>query len=216
MSKKTKAENLQVFNETETKRVIEYIQNNPDMINLGLILIFACGIRVGELAALKWCDVHESPNACYISISRTETRYKDKTGRYVYDVKDSPKTDAGERDVIIPRDYIWVLKKLKAINPFTEFVFTKNSERVKADKFRKRMYRICDALNIPRRATHAIRKTYGSILLDNDLDSRLIIGQMGHTEIATTERFYHKNRRSREEKFDIISSIPEFRSTTKK
>lgn len=54
-----------------------------------------------------------------------------------------------------------------------------------------------------------IRKTYGSILLDNHVDNRLIMGQMGHTDIRCTETHYHRNRRSVQQKIQIVSAIPE-------
>lgn len=54
------------------------------------------------------------------------------------------------------------------------------------------------------------RKTYGSILLDNHIDNRFIIGQVGHTDILCTENHYHRNRRDMEKKMEIISQIPEF------
>ena len=77
---------------------------------------------------------------------------------------------------------------------------------------RLRQKRICDKIKIYRKSPNKIRKTYGSILLDNHIDERLIIGQMGHTNILCTEQHYHRNRRGIERKQDILSSIPEFQS----
>ena len=44
------------------------------------------------------------------------------------------------------------------------------------------------------KSPHKIRKTYGSILLDNHIDNKLIIEQMGRTDIRCTEEHYHRNR----------------------
>ena len=41
---------------------------------------------------------------------------------------------------------------------------------------------------------------------------RLIMEQMGHTDISCTESHYHRNRRSIDAKSQIISSIPEFQA----
>ncbi|MDE7030923.1 MAG: site-specific integrase, partial [Lachnospiraceae bacterium] len=59
---------------------------------------------------------------------------------------------------------------------------------------------------------HKIRKTYGSILLDNHIDNKVIIDQMGHTDILCTEEHYHRNRKSIDVKSQLISSIPEFQT----
>lgn len=198
-----------VFNDFESGEIMNYLKSHQDIINLGLSLMFVTGVRVGELVAMKTEDVHSNEFSAYISISRTETRYKDDDGRFVYDVKESPKTDAGIRDVIIPKDYIWIIKSIRALNPFSEYMFEDRGRRINADKIKTRLNSVCDAVGIPRRGTHAIRRTYGSILLDNNIDNKLIEGQMGHTSIVTTERFYHKNRRTNDEKSQILSNIPQ-------
>lgn len=50
----------------------------------------------------------------------------------------------------------------------------------------------------------------GTILLDNNVDRRLVEGQMGHADIITTETRYHRNRRSIENKQEVLSAIPDF------
>ena len=65
-------------------------------------------------------------------------------------------------------------------------------------------------LGIYHKSPHKIRKTYGTIPFDNHIDNKLIIGQMGYTDISCTENHYHRNRRSIDTKSRIISNIPEF------
>ncbi len=198
----------EVFSEPETDKIIEYLKKNLDIWNTGLLLMFVTGVRVGELSTLK----HEDFTVDSVKIRRTETSYFDENGKKIYEVKDFPKTKAGIRDVIIPYDYRWILDRIKLFNPWGEYVFVnKKGRRMTNNCFRNRLYRICDKLRIKRRSTHKIRKTYGSILLDNNIDNRLIINQMGHTDIITTETKYHRDRRTRDKKSSIISNIPDFK-----
>ena len=80
------------------------------------------------------------------------------------------------------------------------------------NSIRTRLYAICKKLDIYPKSPHKIRKTYGSILLDNNIDHRLITDIMGHTDILCTENHYHRNRRTLEAKQHILSNIPEFRA----
>lgn len=202
-----KEDSDEVFNEIETDMLIEYLRRHLDIWNTGLLLMFVTGVRVGELSTLK----HEDFTDDSVKIRRTETIYFDENRRRVYSVKEFPKTKAGIREIIIPADYRWILDKIKLINPFSTYVFTNDEdERMTGACFRHRLYRICDKLEIKRRSTHKIRKTYGSILLDNNIDNRLVINQMGHANVITTETKYHRDRRTREKKSNIISSIPDF------
>jgi len=146
-----------------------------------------------------------------VKIRKTETRYKEKDAHTcIYGIKHFPKTEAGVRNVIIPDDYLWIVKRLKMQNPFGEFIFMKDGRRMTTNMFRNRLGKICKYLGIPHKTPHKIRKTYGSILIDNNVDTRLITDMMGHTSIACTERHYHRNRKSLDRKSEIISSIPDF------
>ena len=197
----------EVFDEDEMPIMMEYLEKNLDIYNLAILLMFVTGIRIGEAVALK----HSDFDGCTFKIRRTETRYKEN-GKYVYDIDDYPKSPAGVRTVIIPKQYEWLANTIKKTNPFCEYIFMKDGERMHTQTIRLRQKRICDKIKIYRKSPNKIRKTYGSILLDNHIDERLIIGQMGHTNILCTEQHYHRNRRGIERKQDILSSIPEFQS----
>lgn len=198
----------EVFSEEELPIILKYLSDNPDIHNLGILLMFVTGARVGEIVALKYEDFFKDGSA--ISIKRTETRFKDSTGKYVLEVKDFPKTRAGIRQVVIPQDYQWIYKELRKQNPFGEYIFMYKGKRLSAQSIRMRMSRVCEKLNIYHKSPHKARKTYGSILLDSNIDNRLVIGQMGHTNVNCTENHYHRNRRSIETKIEILSNIPEF------
>lgn len=193
--KEMKADNEQVFMMDEIPKVIEYLEQNQDMQNLGILLLFKTGLRIGELSALKNCDI--SGNV--IHVSRTEICYKDDDGNRIFEVRDFPKTEAGIRDVVIPTNCQWILKKLKSMNPFGEFLFMEDGERIRTYIFRNRLRTVCKHSDVVMKSPHKIRKTYGSILLDDGAAESLIISQMGHTNIKTTKEHYYRNRRNAEQ-----------------
>ena len=205
--KRTFKEDYQeVYSEEEMGMVMRYLMNNIDLINLGILLIFVTGIRVGELVTLRLDDFI---NDYELKIRRSETYYKDDN-HYVYEVKDMPKTQAGFRNVIIPQDYQWIRAMFRRLNPFGEYLILKNGKRVHGQQVWYRLKTINDKLGIYNKSPHKIRKTYGTILLDSGLDKRLIKDLMGHADILVTENHYHINRKSQEKKRDIVSNIPDF------
>lgn len=200
----------EVFNEEETRLFMDHCMDNLDIKNTAILLMFVTGLRVGELVTLKHKDIKDN---C-ISIRRTETRYEspEKKGKCVYDVKEFPKTKAGVREVALPKDYQFLLSKMRSLNPFGEYIFTdENGQRITTNAIRRRMERICKTLGINRRSPHKVRKTVNTILMDSKLDNNLIKGQMGWSNITVGENHYHRNRKSIEKKVDILSAIPEFR-----
>ena len=194
----------QVFFVDDEEAMIKYMKDNLDVINLGILLMFKSGIRVGELAALKSSDLDGNE----VHIRRTETRYKDReTGKIIYAVKDHPKTEAGIRDVIIPNDSLWILKELKKNNPFGEYLFEKNGIRINSYVFRQRIYSNCKKTGTCRKGPHKVRKTYGSRLYDSDIPKALLMSQMGHTDITCLEKHYYYNRYDKERITDAINNV---------
>lgn len=199
------ADSEEVYTEEEMPKIINELLKKKDLKNLGIILMFVTGMRIGEVSTLKLEDFDENT----VRIRRTETRYK-MDGKYYIEVKEYPKTPAGVRTIVVPDDYIWIIKSIKEKNPLGEYAFMCGKTRITSSCFRRRLIRTCKLADIPYKSPHKIRKTYGSILLDNHLDNRLIVGQMGHTNVLTTEAHYHRNRRSIENKSKILSALPEF------
>lgn len=197
----------EVFDERETILMMDYLEKHPDPKNLGLLLLFVTGMRVGELTVLSAADI--GPN--FISIHRTESNYTGRDGKQVSVVKDRPKTEAGFRAVTVPGNYLWLLDKIRQLNPFGEFLFVNDKgKRITEKTMQMRLYRNCDKIGITRKSPHKIRKTYVSILLDAKVDQRFILDQVGHVDIETSENYYHRNRKTIDRKQQILDEIPDF------
>ena len=200
----------EIFYDDEISRIIEVIRENPYPNNLAVALMFATGMRIGEVVTLK----HSDFNGMTVTIRRSETRYRLPNKKYEYVVQDHPKTDAGFRTIVIPDSFKWVVDKLKTSNPFGEWIFVRRDRKTKitTNTIRSRIRSLCKELDIPIRSSHKIRKTYGSILLDSNLDTKFIQSQMGHTDIQVTETFYHRDRRKIDQNSRIINSVEAFKN----
>lgn len=186
--KNKKSAESQVFNEDETIAVTRYLRENQNIHNLGLLLLFETGLRVGELCVLK--PEHILPEG--IKVESTEIYYKDsETNKNVFEIKETPKMGADDRIVVIPPQARETLRKIKLMNPFGEFLFMKNNKRIHSIRFNYYLYKACKAVGIPERSTHKIRKTYASKLIDANVEEALIQSQMGHSDIKTTRDYYY-------------------------
>ena len=195
----------EIFYDDELELITAYCKERADDLScLGVLLIFATGLRVGEVVTLKGTDILNGE----IYVHRTETQFR-LNGKNYFEVSEYPKTPAGVRRVIVPDSYLWLLDILKKSK---DYIFIgMHGKRMHTSQIRKRLYQICRNLEIPIRSPHKLRKTYGTILLDNHVDSKMIEKQMGHTDISTTELHYHRDRKRAQQKRDIINSIAELK-----
>lgn len=196
-----KSDEQMVFMEDELPSIMNYLEQNDDIVNIGLLIMFKSGLRVGELAALKCEDI--SGNT--IHVHRTEICYEEN-GKRIFEVRDFPKTEAGVRDVIFPEKYAEYLRK--AIETSSgEYLFEENGKRIRTYRFRNRLKVACKNANVVSKSPHKIRKTYASILIDGGVSESVIISQMGHTDIRTTKSFYYRNRKEEDKKREEINSL---------
>ena len=194
----------EVFNENEITIVKSYLQKRGTIRDLGVLLAFETGLRVGELSALKKEDIIKSRKC--IHIQRTEITYKDpETNERICEVRDFPKTEAGDRYLIIPDSAIAILDDILIQSASGEYLFSEHGKRIRSNAFNRRLTRVCDDLHIKHRSMHKIRKTYGTNLLDADVDESTVAEQMGHSDIATTKRFYYRSNKNDNTKFEQIS-----------
>lgn len=191
----------QVFTEHEANLVIEHLKQNGDIRSLGLILMFETGMRVGELVALR--RVNLLGNA--IEITSTEISYDDENGKRIFTVQDMPKTVNGHRLIYLTEKAQETVRAILKINPFGEYLFMDEGKRIRSKSMNYHIKKACREVGIPERSTHKMRKTYASMLIKNNVDERLVMQQMGHSDISTTKKYYYFNTTEKDEAREIIT-----------
>ena len=193
----------QVFAKDEETRIENYITDNPDVLSLGVALAFVTGLRVGEVAALKWSDYMGD----FLSVSRTEIKYIGEHGERIEDVRESTKGRDGHRQVVLSDSAQSILEKLRAYTGTGEWMFARDGQRIKARWLSLRITKLCKELKLPHRSFHKIRKTYATKLFDAGVSETIIKKQMGHTEILTTKQFYYFNNEQVAEIKDRLNKV---------
>lgn len=199
-AKKAVKDEESVFTDEEVEKISRYIKENPSILNYGILLAFQTGVRVGELCTLKYSDIQGNK----LCIRRTEVRYRDQDGNYVFEVRESPKTEAGNRDIILNSEAQKTLKEIRRLNPFGEFIFMKDGKRIKEKAFSVKIVKICRYVGIKERSMHKARKTYATKLINGGVDESIVIKQMGHTSIDCTKNYYYFNNKNDE---DVVRQI---------
>lgn len=193
----------QVFSEDEIPKLIEWLDTHPKVSNYGVMLALQTGLRTGELAALKYSDVKDN----IMHVQRQEIKYKgENKGEVIHEIVDYCKTDMGDRYIYLTDSALATIKKIKLMNPFGEYMMMENDKRVLTNTFNDRLRLACKNLGIPVRTMHKLRKTYGTTLIDNDVDESLIMQQMGHKDISTTRKYYYFANKDSENKMKQIKN----------
>ena len=165
--------NIVVERKIFTKDEINILWQNLKVNNVYIILILIyTGMRIGELLALKVCDVDLDNKVIYIRKS---------------------KTSSGIRTIPIPDKIL----SLFIENIFYEneyFILSKNLTPLSYMTFKYRFNVLLEKLGIQKHTIHDTRHTFATMLNNADANSTSIIKLIGHSDFSTTENVYtHKD-----------------------
>lgn len=190
---------LPIFSDEESEKIIlccmkRYtINHNPSY--LALILNFLLGLRVGELAALKYEDFDFLTGLLHVCREETEVLEQTENGfssvgrRIVNHLKSGHK----DRDVVIDTDATkHLVDFIKASCGSSEWLFEyPDRKRATAGNISRALQMVNKELQLPVRGNHKIRKTVISKMIQSGLFSTTeIMQRAGHKDYHTTQKYY--------------------------
>lgn len=155
-------------------------------------LMIQTGIRVGEMAAISVFDVDSKE--MMLHINKTVTR--DEIG--CYSVGNTPKTDAGNRDIPLTAAALESIKEQKKVNRiiFGNVVFDTIFRSVEGALLReyqvnREIKRICKRAGIEKFTCHAFRATFATRFIEQrPQDYKVLSEILGHSNIKITLNLY--------------------------
>jgi len=198
-AKKTRAHFL-----TE-ERAVELLRCLRDEENMcyraALLLAILCGLRLGEVGALRLSDVNWDEGT--IDISRA-LKYTPRTGNFEGD----PKSEAGTRLIALPVGMMAVLHETREYQQDAAalvrdvwvgegwIVHAWNGARLHHDTPSKWFRKFADAHGFEGVRFHDLRHTHATILLANNIDAVVVASRLGHKDATITLQTYaHALRR---------------------
>lgn len=174
-----KSGKTQTYNTEELQNLNQYLiekfAETGDSSFIGIQLNFYLGLRVGELAALKWSDIEDEK----LHVTREEIRDQELRQYYVVE---HTKTNHDRYVILVPK----ALELLSKIERTGDYIFMRNGERIYSRQFAYVLEKYAERMSIPTKSTHKVRKTYASRLNAAGVPLDCIREMLGHTELTTT------------------------------
>lgn len=199
-----KSDAERTISKEEKNALFKKITNDENAVKYAVEFSFSVGMRVGEIAALRWDDINFSEG---IMIIQHSEKYNQKTGeRTVESTKTGksrviPLTDNIKKVLFRVRDY-----ELRN-GTFGEFVFMEDNKRVTARKISNCINNNTksDPAFTCAKSIHSVRRTINSNMRKNGVSATVAGALLGHSE-KVNEVNYTCDVSSMQEKKNILSA----------
>ena len=196
---------IKVLTFKQTKEMVDYLISNINYVNLGILISFYTGIRIGELCALKFDDIYIESNT--INISKTMQRIQNfnETTSKTDIVISSPKSESSIREIPIPQ---FITDIIINNNLYKEnaFILTGNSTRfIEPRTLENKFNRIAKTCNIQNTSFHTIRHTFATNCVEAGVDVKSLSEILGHSTVSITlNRYVHSSMQTKKKNMEKL------------
>lgn len=199
-----------VYTKEEIRKVIQVLEGST--VELPILLMMTLGLRFGEAAGLKWCDVDFENNIININQILVYTK---KTGFLLKD----PKTFDSKRSITAPKELMNKLKnekqrqnkiKLQGVleNEFDLVCLNSYSRPWYNASLRVSFKELLERNNLKRIRLHDLRHTNSTMQILAGVNVKVISKRLGHSDINTTLNIYsHVLKEMDDDASDKIADI---------
>ena len=156
-------------------------------ITCAVMLALHAGLRVGEVCALKACDINFMTGTVQISRSVQRMTLIGKSKLLVQ----RPKIDSSERIVPLHSELLLLLREITAGMQPDAYIMTGLIDRPMDPRTCQYQFAVLlKRCGIRHRGFHALRHTFATRCIENGADIKSVSEMLGHADIKTTLKLY--------------------------
>ncbi len=166
----------------------EVLMCDSTKVALGTLVGLQAGLRIGEVCALRWCDVDFESNIIRIRHTISRVPSPDSEHKTML-IMDTPKTLSSIREVPMPSS----LQKALLVayqNRTSDFVISDSSTFIGTRTFDYQYRKLLERYNIHIFSFHTLRHTYATRCAEHGMDAKTLSRLLGHASSTTSLNIY--------------------------
>ena len=218
-----KTKEVEFYTDKEIERIAltstePYYKHNSKRYRYAPLYTFILntGLRLGECLALTWDDIDFVKKT--INVNKTLTVIKnrdlDADSRRRIQVLGDPKTYNGVRVIPLNNIASEMLREMKTRNSLsninTKIIFPNyKGDYLNERSVQKTFSKICADIGVNCKGIHALRHTFGSVLIKKKVDIKVVSEILGHSDVKFTyNRYIHIINEQKAEAMNILDVTP--------
>ena len=197
-----------VLSEREEEKLILHLSQEMDLYKFGVYLALRTGLRIGELCALKWCDI--SIKAGTISVCHTVQRVQCASGKGTAKTMvmiGTPKSDSSCRMIPLMPDVAALCVRFYQGDP-EDFVLSGSRVCIEPRKLQRKLKLYTDKCRMEQVHFHTLRHTFATRCIEVGFDMKTLSEILGHSNIhITMNQYVHPNMALKRENMSRLRTV---------
>ena len=218
--------NTRVLDEKEESALVQLLAQEMDACKFGVYLALRTGMRIGEICALRWCDISFEAaaisvchtalrlprgNACQADPDRPSAAAGDDGGALALSrtelVIGTPKSESSLRLIPLMPDIATLCERFRPEEP-EAFLLTGTDRCMDPRKLQRHLKKYLEECGIPEAHFHTLRHTFATRCVEAGFDVKTLSEILGHSNIGITMNLYvHPNLDLKRENMNRLKSL---------
>ncbi len=181
---------VEVLSRTSQQKIMKYLTENFSYMNLGIYICLCCGLRIGEICALRWEDIDLKAGVIRISKTIQRIYIKNGTDCRTEVIIGSAKTMSSMRIIPIAKDLKAMLRTRYRYLDGDNYVLTNTARPLEPRTYRNYYNRLMQSLQMPKLKFHSLRHSFATRCIESRCDYKTVSALLGHSNISTTLNLY--------------------------
>jgi site-specific recombinase, phage integrase family len=197
---------IYILSKYEQKKLTNYILENLNCRNIGLLIALYSGLRIGELCALQWNNIDFKRSLLYVNKTIQRVYIKDKNSNISKVIITTPKTKNANREIPINKDFLELLKSIRTNSD--DYIITGTNKYLEPRTYRKYFTKLLKQVKINQFNFHSLRHTFATNCISLGVDYKTVSELLGHANVNITLNLYVHPRLSQKKKcIDMICKV---------
>lgn len=202
---KDTAGTIRILSPREQQQLIMFLNQEPDLQKLGVLICFYTGMRLGEICGLRWEDIDFANQM--IKVRRTIQRISSENSGTRFLI-DTPKTQKSVRDIPIPEFLMSYLRERKCSN-LAAYILTGTEQFTQPRTYQNRFKAYLRDSGLPNDFHfHTLRHTFASRAIELGFDPKTLSEILGHANVnITLNRYVHSSIELKRRNMELFSMV---------
>lgn len=181
---------ITILDSSELQKLENGLSTDTSLESLGIMISLYTGLRIGEICALRWCDIDLKNRILYVKHTIARVKNTDsKSALKTCLILDRPKTHSSLRAIPITTKLFSLLSSAHA-SSVSEYVVSDQPTFLSPRTYEYRFHKKLSEHNIKQINYHALRHTFATRCIEKGIDVKSLSEILGHSNVSITLNTY--------------------------